>query len=186
MRTRQYAIILAALTFLAVLNGDNLGGRPDDSKSGPLATTRASRLGPEVYVPYADLAAVVDPAAKAVLMDRAEFEKLLAAARIATTQAGGEPPPAAQAAQVTKASYIADVVGDKVMLAGVLDIQSNSDRPVAMAPAVRADRADRLDPGRPAGPAGRGPRRPVWVLVVGPGKGVAASTSLTVAADDRR
>ncbi|MHC4071796.1 MAG: hypothetical protein ACYTGS_07170, partial [Planctomycetota bacterium] len=41
---------------------------------------RAASIGPDIYVPYEDLAHLIEPADKAVLMDRGEFEQLLAEA----------------------------------------------------------------------------------------------------------
>ena len=83
--------------------------------------------GPQIYVPYRDLAAVIDPAAKAVLMDRKEFTDLLAkAAENARTAPGVE------LGQITQADYTAAADGEKLLVTGALTVVSMSDKPVAV------------------------------------------------------
>ena len=78
-----------------------------------------------LYVPYKDLAAVVDPAAKAVLMDRQAFAALLAAA-----EANAASVESIELGQVTAAEYVGKVDGEKLTLTGTLTVESLSDKPV--------------------------------------------------------
>ncbi|MCE5326826.1 MAG: hypothetical protein LLG01_10445 [Planctomycetaceae bacterium] len=80
-----------------------------------------------LYVPYRDLAAALDPAAKSILMDRGEFAALLTAAK--ANQAAAD---SRQLGQVTVARYQADVTGQSLRLTGDLEVISLSDRPVAV------------------------------------------------------
>ena len=107
---RYYATIL--LVFAAA--GPAAGAPADQPKR------REARL----YVPYRDLAAVIDPAARSVLMDRGEFRKLLAAAE------AGEP--GKRLGQLAEARYRATVTGRKLAISGELVVVSLSDRPVAV------------------------------------------------------
>jgi hypothetical protein len=67
----------------------------------------AEKFEPKIYVPYQDLAQLVDPADKAVLMDRGEFEKLLAAAEANARQAD-----ILELGQVKHAEYSAKISGE--------------------------------------------------------------------------
>jgi len=94
------------------------------------STARGQQGGleePRVYVPYSDVAALIDPATKVVLMDRAKFQKLLSAARANARTAGS-----IELGQVTNATYTAEVAGEKVSLVGVLTVVSMSEKPVAV------------------------------------------------------
>jgi len=82
---------------------------------------------PNIYVPYADLAELIEPTHKAVLMDRAEFERLLAAAE-ANAQAANT----LRLGQVKNAQYVAEVSGEQLTLTGDLEVVSMSDGPVAV------------------------------------------------------
>ena len=82
---------------------------------------------PRIYVPYRDLAAVIDPAAKAVLMDRKAFGKLLAAA-----QANARAAAHIDLGQVTAASYSVTTKAESVEMVGELTAVSMSDKPVAV------------------------------------------------------
>jgi len=82
---------------------------------------------PRVYVPYQDLAAVMDPAGKTVLMDRTEFAKLLAAAD-ATAKAADT----LELGQVTSARYTAAVKGKALAIEGEMTVTSLSDKPVSV------------------------------------------------------
>ncbi|HUS90793.1 MAG TPA: hypothetical protein VM695_03045, partial [Phycisphaerae bacterium] len=95
---------------------------PTAADDGP-----ADANAPRLYVPYKDLPSLIDPADKAVLMERKAFERLLAAAE-ANVRAADERP----VAQITEAAYRADVQGEKLTLAGELTVVSLSDRPVAV------------------------------------------------------
>jgi hypothetical protein len=64
-------------------SGDSTGDPPVADLS---TDVRAERFEPNTYVPYKDLAHLIDPTDQAVLMDRGEFEALLTAAEV---NAGG-------------------------------------------------------------------------------------------------
>jgi hypothetical protein len=81
-----------------------------------------------IYVPYEDMAQLIEPVDKAVLMDRAEFERLLAAA-----QADGEAAATRQLGQVVDAQYSGTVSQDELTLTGELQVVSLGRRPVAVA-----------------------------------------------------
>ncbi len=83
---------------------------------------------PKIYVPYRDLPSLIDPADKAVLMDRAAFAKLMAAA-----EANKRADETIEIGQVTSATYKAVVDGQRVSVTGDLTVVSMSDRPVAVA-----------------------------------------------------
>jgi len=82
---------------------------------------------PNIYVPYQDLAGLIDPADKAVLMDRAEFEKLLAAAEANAQEAG-----ILELGQVKHAEYLGKISGEELTLTGELEVVSMGDGPVAV------------------------------------------------------
>ena len=82
---------------------------------------------PTIYVPYADLAELIEPTHKAVLMDRAKFERLLAAA-----EANAQVADTLELGQVKNARYVAEVSGEQVTLTGDLEVVSMSDGPVAV------------------------------------------------------
>ncbi len=82
---------------------------------------------PKVYVPYKDIAAVLDPAAKAVLMDRKEFAKLLAAAKANEKAADSR-----ELGQVVHAKYTAEAKDRRLIISGELTVRSMSDKPVAV------------------------------------------------------
>ncbi|KKM16666.1 hypothetical protein LCGC14_1683590, partial [marine sediment metagenome] len=95
--------------------------------AGPAWPEPDARPAAKIYVPYRDLAAVVDPAAKSVLMDRAEFAKLLALAADNARAAAS-----IDLGQVPRAEYTADVTGEKLAVTGELTVVSMSDKPVAV------------------------------------------------------
>ena len=82
---------------------------------------------PTVYVPYADLASIIAPTDQAVLMDRAAFARLLAAA-----EANARAADSIDVAQIARAAYRGEVKGDALVLTGTLTVTSMSDRPVAV------------------------------------------------------
>ena len=82
---------------------------------------------PTVYVPYKDIEAILSPAGKTVLMDRAEFAKLLAAAN--ANAAGAD---AVELGEIVSAQYTADVKAGNVDVAGEMTVVSMSDKPVAV------------------------------------------------------
>jgi hypothetical protein len=87
----------------------------------------AEKFEPKIYVPYQDLAQLVDPADKAVLMDRGEFEKLLAAAEANARQAD-----ILELGQVKHAEYSAKISGEDLTFTGELEVVSMGDGPVAV------------------------------------------------------
>jgi len=108
-------LMLAALITVAVATGPFISKtRADDSK-------------PDLYVPYKDLAHLIGPQDKAVLMDRAQFDKLLVAAeqnaRLADTLELG---------QVKTAEYSAKIAGEELSLTGKLEVVSIGRGPVAV------------------------------------------------------
>ena len=87
----------------------------------------AEKFEPSIYVPYEDLAQLIDPADKAVLMDRGEFEKLLAAAEANARQAD-----ILELGQVKHAEYSAKISGEDLTVTGELEVVSMGDGPVAV------------------------------------------------------
>jgi hypothetical protein len=81
---------------------------------------------PRVFVPYSDIAAVLGTQNKSVLMDRAEFAALLAAAKAS----GADRAP--QVAQAKTALYRAQVEARSLELHGALTVVSAAPGPVAM------------------------------------------------------
>jgi len=92
-----------------------------------VSSVRAGQLKPDIYVPYEDLAHLIEPADKAVLMDRAEFKKLLAVAEANAREAD-----TIELGQVQQAQYSAEVVADKLNLTGKLQVASLGKGPVAV------------------------------------------------------
>ncbi|MHC4327079.1 MAG: hypothetical protein ACYSWW_03025, partial [Planctomycetota bacterium] len=88
---------------------------------------RAASIGPDIYVPYEDLAHLIEPADKAVLMDRGEFEQLLAEAESNTH--GAE---TLELGQIERAEYSAEIAGETLTLTGTLQVVSLSKGPVAV------------------------------------------------------
>ncbi|MGB2824141.1 MAG: hypothetical protein WBF17_24415, partial [Phycisphaerae bacterium] len=84
------------------------------------------RKAPTIYVPYKDVASLIGPLDRAVLMQRESFEKLLAAAKAAGLDDSRE------VAQITRAAYEAEVKGETLNVTGSLAIVSMSDKPVAV------------------------------------------------------
>jgi hypothetical protein len=91
------------------------------------SAARVEELRPDIYVPYEDLARLIDPADKAVLMDRAEFEALLAAGEASARAAA-----TIELGQVLQGHYTANVDGDKLTLTGTLEVVSLGKGPVAV------------------------------------------------------
>ncbi|UCC97797.1 MAG: hypothetical protein JSW66_18375 [Phycisphaerales bacterium] len=88
---------------------------------------RARESGPDIYVPYEDLAHLIKPADRAVLMGRAEFEALLAAAEAAARDAS-----TIELGQVLQARYAGEVEEDRLTLTGTLEVVSLGRGPVAV------------------------------------------------------
>ena len=82
---------------------------------------------PPIIVPYKDLVSLIDPADKAVLMDREAFEKLLEAAETHAQQADTY-----ETGQVKQADYAGTIRGDTLTLTGKLTVVSLSERPVVV------------------------------------------------------
>ncbi|MFC1634441.1 hypothetical protein ACFL5Z_06325 [Planctomycetota bacterium] len=92
-----------------------------------VSSTQAEQLGPDIYVPYEDLVHLIDPADKAILMDRAEFETLLAEA-----EAGARVSKTIELGQVQRGEYHAEITGDTVTLTGELEVVSLGKEPIAV------------------------------------------------------
>jgi len=92
-----------------------------------VSTCRGGELRPDIYVPYQDLAQLVEPTQKAVLIDRGEFERLLAAAEVTAREADS-----IELGQVKKAEYSGRIVGEKLTLTGKLEVVSLGKGPVAV------------------------------------------------------
>ncbi len=108
-------LMLAALITIAVA-------------AGPfISTTRADESRPDLYVPYKDLAHLIEPQDKAVLMDRAQFDKLLVAAELNARQAD-----TLELGQVKTAEYAAKIAGEELSLTGKLEVVSIGRGPVAV------------------------------------------------------
>ena len=103
------------------------GGTPSAQRPTRIAEIQADAGKPDIYVPYEDLAHLVDPADKAVLMDRDEFETLLAAARTNELQAD-----TIELGQVAHADYSVEASGRDVTLTGKLEVVSMGKGPVAV------------------------------------------------------
>lgn len=91
------------------------------------STASGSEFKPNIYVPYEDLAQLIEPVDKAVLMDRAEFEKLLTAAETRTRESD-----TLELGQVKKAEYSGEISGENLTLTGKLEVVSMSKGPVAV------------------------------------------------------
>ncbi len=113
---RKHTTSLLALMLLAAIIA------PARGQEAP-----APAEAPRAYVPYADLAAIVDPTDKAVLMDRTEFDALLAAAR-----ARDAADPSRPVAEIVRARYDATVRGDRAELTGELTVTSLTDEPITV------------------------------------------------------
>jgi len=126
-KRRRAAAIIGLLT--AYMLACPVAARGGDTEEFLLAeppkTTTSSQ--PHIYVPYEDLARLIDPEDKAMLMDRDEFEKLLVAARENAETADTLP-----LGQVTQAHYAADIEGETLSLKGRLTVISLSTQPVAV------------------------------------------------------
>jgi hypothetical protein len=96
--------------------------------AGPfISKTRADDSKPDLYVPYKDLAHLIEPQDKAVLMDRAQFDKLLVAAEQNARQAD-----TLELGQVKTAEYAAKIAGEELSLTGKLEVVSIGRGPVAV------------------------------------------------------
>ncbi len=96
--------------------------------SMPVGSCSTDGMGnSNIYVPYEDLAHLIDPADKAVLMDRSEFETLLAAAR-----ANADGTDSIELGQVARADYAVDVSGEQLTLTGKFEVVSMGKGAVAV------------------------------------------------------
>jgi len=123
---------------------------------------------PKIYVPYEDVAAVVSKSDRSVLMDRAEFNKLLAAAKTAADKAAlTDNIP--KLGQITRGDYSASVSGENLTLKGQLTIRSLIDGPVVIElPFTRIGLTEILLDGKPA-PANYNSRGRLVLIVSGSG-----------------
>ncbi len=122
MRSIPIRIAILALAVLATA----LAGWPQaigvQDSNAPAQTAQS-----KIYVPYRDLPSLIDPADRAVLMDRQAFAKLLGAA-----EANKRADETLEVAHVSAATYTASVVGQRVSVRGDLTIVSMSDLPVSV------------------------------------------------------
>jgi len=167
MRSQAIRITVLSVAALAAVSAPS-AGRAQDANAPAL---------PKVYVPYRDLASLIAPADKAVLMDRSAFAKLMAAA-----EANKRADETVDLGQVTAATYTANVEDRRVSVTGDLTVVSMSDRPVAVAlgfgqiglTGVRLDAKD--------APLGYDSKGRLVLIVTGRGAhklAIAGSTSLT-------
>ncbi|HUT30558.1 MAG TPA: hypothetical protein VMX13_12260 [Sedimentisphaerales bacterium] len=112
-----FAGLAAEPTYGANLNLPQDGGAAD-----------ADNGSPNIHVPYQDLARLIEPQDKAILMDRVEFERLLAAAR-----AGAEGAETLELGQVSRAEYTGTISRDQLVLTGALEVECMGEGPVAVA-----------------------------------------------------
>ena len=92
--------------------------------AGPGAAVELNR---KICVPYEDMAKLIDPNDRAMVMDRREFKELLAAAKINAQADQG-----LELAQVTWAEYTGVIEGEKVSLTGRLEIAAMTTDLIAM------------------------------------------------------
>ncbi len=78
---------------------------------------------PDIYVPYQDLPDLIDPANKAVLMERKQFDELLSAAEKL-------PDEGLKLGQITNAQYSSQIKDENVTITGNLEVTSMSKEPV--------------------------------------------------------
>lgn len=78
---------------------------------------------PDIYVPYQDLPDLIDPANKAVLMERKQFDELLSAAEKL-------PDEGLKLGQITNAQYSSQTKDENVTITGNLEVTSMSKEPV--------------------------------------------------------
>lgn len=91
------------------------------------SATAAEKSGPGIYVPYQDLPLLIEPADSAVLMDRDRFETLLAEAETNIKSSDS-----LKLSQIARAEYSGEISGEKLILAGKLEVVSISDGPVVV------------------------------------------------------
>jgi hypothetical protein len=91
-----------------------------------IAAAAAQQDNPAIYVPYKDLPALIEPENKAVLMDRKQFDDLLASARAADMRQDT----GLRLGQITQAEYSAEISGEIVRITGKLQVVSISDEPI--------------------------------------------------------
>ena len=92
-----------------------------------VSITVGYQSNPNIYVPYQDLPQVIEPTDKAVLMERIQFETLLAAA-----EANLKNSDSLKLGQITQAEYSGEISGDELTLSGILEVVSISNGPVAV------------------------------------------------------
>jgi hypothetical protein len=121
------AVTLMVLAVFAGLAAEPTYGANVNLPQGAGAAD-ADNDSPDIHVPYQDLARLLEPQDKAILMDRGEFERLLVAA-----QAKAEGVDALELAQVSSAEYTATVSGEQLILSGELQVESMGEGPAAVA-----------------------------------------------------
>ncbi|MBN2210195.1 MAG: hypothetical protein JW709_02260 [Sedimentisphaerales bacterium] len=95
--------------------------------AGFTGLSRGRDFDPNICVPYDELARLIDPQDKAILMDRGEFEKLLLAARAKARQADS-----LELGYVRQADYQGEISGEELHLSGTLEAVCMNEGPVAV------------------------------------------------------
>ncbi|MDP6543823.1 MAG: hypothetical protein QGH60_07505 [Phycisphaerae bacterium] len=123
---------------------------------------------PKIYVPYKDIASIVSKTDRAILMNRAEFNKLLASAKAAAAKLKlTDTTP--KLGQIARGDYTATVEGENLSLRGDLVIQSLSAEPVIIEiPFGRVGLTEMLLDGK-AAPANYNARGRLVLIVTGRG-----------------
>ena len=120
---------------------------------------------PAVYVPYSALQAVLEKSPHAVLMDRKAFAKLLGQAK-----ANVDAQPGIELAQVVRADYTAEADTEKVKLTGKIEIESMTQRAVAVPLAFGQIGITKITLDKSPAPLGFDKTGRLVVIVIGKGK----------------
>lgn len=134
-------------------------------------------VGPEVYVPAKELPSFVDPNIKSILMDRAEFAKLLAQAQKNVAAA-----PEIEMAQISQADYTVTVEGRDVAIAGTMTVRSMTDQMVPVPLGFATIGLSLMELDGKAAPLGLSKEGKMVLIVTGKGDHslkIAGSTQLT-------
>ena len=118
MKRYMLLVVVGWAGFLPMRIGHCSGDSMGNQVAHP-TEARAERLEPNIYVPYEDLAHLIDPADQAVLMDRGEFEALLAAAEV-----NADGTDSIELGQVVRGDYALEVSGEELTLTGKLEVVS--------------------------------------------------------------
>jgi len=148
----------ARMLCLAILGVAAAVAEPAAAQRGP------DEKAPRIYVPQKDVAALIGPTDRAVLMDRKAFEKLLATAEAARSAADR-----VEVAQITDATYQATVRDEALWLTGTLTVRSLSDEPVAVPLSLASVGVARMTLGGKPAPLGYDRKGRLVLIVTGRG-----------------